>query len=88
MVNGIVKSSYKDGVFQPFVKLSGLSIESLKLNSMVEFAMLTINENAYILDTEEKSLLKSVNYDGGYSLISPYLNKQNMRMQEKYLQMN
>ena len=76
MVNGIVKSSYKDGVFQPFVKLSGLSIESLKLNSMVEFAMLTINENAYILDTEEKSLLKSVNYDGGYSLISPYLNKQ------------
>jgi len=76
MVNGIVKSSYKDGIFQPFVKLSGLSIESLKLNSMVEFAMLTINENAYILDTEEKSLLKSVNYDGGYSLISPYLSKQ------------
>lgn len=76
LTNGIVKSTYSNGVYEPFVKLSGLSIESMKLNSIAEFAMLTTNNNAYVLDREEKSLLRSFNYEGGYSLISPYLNKE------------
>ncbi len=76
LANGILKSSYKDGVFEPFVKLSGLSIESMKLDSIVEFAMITPNENAYVLDTKKKSLLRSINYEGGYSLISSYLDKE------------
>lgn len=75
LTNGILRSDYKDGILQPFVKLSGLSIESMKLNNIAEFAMLTSNDHAYVLDREEKSLLRSINYEGGYSLISKYLNK-------------
>lgn len=75
LANGILKSNYQDGALQPFVKLSGLSIESMKLKNIAEFAMLTSNDNAYVLDREEKSLLRSINYEGGYSLISKYLNK-------------
>lgn len=73
--SGILKSSYSNGTFQPFVKLSGLSIESMKATEIVEFAVLTLNENAYILDREKSSLLRSFNYDGGYSLVSPYLSR-------------
>jgi len=76
LTNGILKSEYKGGSFQPFVKLSGLSIESIKGEDIVEFAMLTVNENAYILDRGQKALLRSINYEGGYSLVSPYLEKE------------
>jgi len=76
LTNGILKSEYKGGAFQPFVKLSGLSIESIKGEDIVEFAMLTPNENAYILDRGQKALLRSTNYEGGYSLVSPYLEKE------------
>jgi len=76
LTNGVLKSEYKGGSFQPFVKLSGLSIESIKGEDIVEFAMLTVNENAYILDRGQKALLRSINYEGGYSLVSPYLEKE------------
>ncbi len=75
LTNGILKSEYKNGSFQSFVKLSGLGIESIKAKDPVEFAMITFNENAYILDRGQRALLRSVNYEGGYSLISPYLEK-------------
>jgi hypothetical protein len=68
--------SIKKDTFQPFVKLSGLSIESIKGEDVVEFAMLTVYENAYILDRGQKALLRSINYEGGYSLVSPYLEKE------------
>ena len=76
LTNGVLKSEYKDGSFQPFIKLSGLSIESIKGEDIVEFAMLTLNVNAYILDRGQKALLRSINYEGGYSLVSPYLEKE------------
>lgn len=74
--NGILKSTYSNGTFQPFVKLSGLSIESMKANGMVEFAVITPYENAYILDREKEALLRSINFEGGYSLVSVYLSKE------------
>jgi len=76
LTNGILKSEYKNGSFNSFVKLSGLSIESIKAEDTVEFAMITSNENAYILDRGQKALLRSINYEGGYSLVSPYLEKE------------
>lgn len=76
LTNGILKSEYKNGVFQSFVKLSGLGVENIKAGDAIEFAMITQNENAYILDREQKALLRSINYEGGYSLVSAYLEKE------------
>lgn len=73
--SGVLKASANDVGFDPLVKLSGLSIQSIGADEIVEFAVLTENENAYILDRGQKTLLKSVNYEGGYSLASSYLSK-------------
>ena len=73
--SGILKAEVAGEGFKPFVKLSGLSIQSIGANNIVEFAVLTTNENAYVLDREKKALLKSINFDGGYGLSSPYLSK-------------
>lgn len=74
--NGILKAKYTDKGFEPFVKLSGLSIQSIGAKDISEFAIITDNENAYILDRSQKTLLKSTNFDGGYSLPVPYLSKE------------
>lgn len=73
--SGVLRASANDVGFDPLVKLSGLSIQSIGAEKIVEFAVLTDNENAYILDRGQKTLLKSVNYEGGYSLASSYLSK-------------
>lgn len=74
--SGILKAKAIDGGFEPFIKLSGLSIQNIGADDISEFAVLTINENAYVLDRAEKTLLKSTNYSGGYSLAAPYLSKE------------
>ena len=78
--NGVLKAEATSSGFNSFVKLSGLSIQSMGIKDAVEFAVLTDNQNAYVLDRERESLLKSVNYDGGYSLASSYLSKEEYRV--------
>ena len=73
--SGILKAKSTDSGFEPLIKLSGLSIQSIGADDISEFAMLTDNENAYILDRAQKTLLKSTNYSGGYSLSAKYLSK-------------
>ncbi len=75
LTNGILKADVTDGGFKSLKKLSGLSIQSIGAKDIAEFAVLTDNENSYVLDREKKTLLKSINYDGGYSLSSPYFTK-------------
>ncbi len=74
--SGILKAKSISGGFEPLVKLSGLSIQNIGADDISEFAVLTINENAYVLDRAQKTLLKSTNYSGGYSLSAPYLSKE------------
>jgi len=74
--SGILKAKSVSGGFEPLVKLSGLSIQNIGADDISEFAVLTINENAYVLDRAQKTLLKSTNYSGGYSLSAPYLSKE------------
>lgn len=74
--SGVLKAESTDSEFKSFIKLSGLGIQSMGVKDVVEFAVLTDNQNAYLLDRGKKTLLKSVNYDGGYSLASPYLSKE------------
>jgi len=74
--SGILRASSTDTGFEPFVKLSGLSIQNIGADDISEFAMLTENENAYVLDRSQKTLLKSTNYSGGYSLSTKYLSKE------------
>ncbi len=76
-VNGILKSSLTDEEFDTFAKLSGLGIQNIGAKDPVEFAVLTVNENAYILDREQKTLLKSSNFGSGYGLSFPYVTDEN-----------
>jgi hypothetical protein len=73
--NGIVFASFEDSWFKPFATLSGLSIQSLAAEDIIEFAVLTENENVYILDRGQKSLLRATKYGTGYGLASKYLTK-------------
>ncbi len=75
LTSGILKAEASNEGFKSLNKLSGLGIQSIGAKDIAEFAVLTDNENAYVLDREKKSLLKSINYDGGYSLSSPYFTK-------------
>lgn len=74
--SGVLKAKAIDGGFESLSKLSGLSIQNIGADDISEFAVLTDNENAYILDRAKKTLLKSTNYSGGYSLSAPYLSKE------------
>ncbi|KKP43911.1 MAG: hypothetical protein UR34_C0009G0012 [candidate division WS6 bacterium GW2011_GWC1_33_20] len=74
--SGVVKAEFDGNWFKPFTKLSGLSMQSLGAKDIAEFAVLTENENIYILDREKESLLKSSNFGSGYGLSSPYVTNE------------
>jgi len=74
--NGILKAKLEDKGFKSFSKLSGLSIKNIGAEDPVEFAVLTVNENAYILDRGKNALLKSTNFGSGYGLSFSYITEE------------
>lgn len=72
--SGVVRAKLDGaGWFEPFEALAGLSIQSLDLEDMSEFAILTDSDNIYILDRASKALYKSSNYGSGYGLTYSYI---------------
>jgi hypothetical protein len=72
--SGVLRAKFDEsGWFGAFEQLSGLSIESLDLDDMSEFAILTDTDNVYILDKASKALYKSSNYGSGYGLSYSYI---------------
>lgn len=71
---GIVKAEFNaEEGFGPFKKLTGLSIDNIGGNKISEFAILTDDDNAYILNGEEGVLLKVFNYETGYGTPFKYI---------------
>lgn len=74
MDKGVVRAGFDDsGWFSAFEELSSLGNNSLGLDDMSEFAVLTESDNVYILDREKAALYKSSNYGSGYGLSYSYI---------------
>lgn len=74
--SGVVKAEFEGNWFKSFTTLSGLSIQNISAQDITEFAVLTANENVYVLDRKQKSLLRATKYGSGYGLASQYLTKE------------
>ncbi len=75
---GMAKASFdKGGWFKDFAALSGLSIEDVKSNEIVEMIILTDSDNVYLLSRDLQTVLKSTPaYGDRYGLSYPYLDKE------------
>ncbi|MCA9375011.1 hypothetical protein KC622_01630, partial [Candidatus Dojkabacteria bacterium] len=87
LTNGVLEAPFgsKDSEYKDFVQLSGLSISDFTISKPDEFAILTSNDNVYVLSKEKQAIFKSQKTEfGSYSLPYTYLSDPKLNTAEDF----
>lgn len=87
LTNGVLKASFGNNqeAYNDFTQLSGLSISDFSITKADEFAILTANDNVYVLSKEKQSIIKSQKTEfGSYTLPYTYLSDAKLATGEDF----
>jgi len=73
---GVLKSSFNNGFNDSFTLLTGVKARDVDDDSISEIAILTENDNIYLLSRNEGAILKSSRTGSGYGLTYPYVKSE------------
>lgn len=79
---GMLKASFdEEGWFSAFARLSGLGVDDIEIEDIVEMTVWTDSDNVYFLSKDKKSLLKSTPaYGDRYGLTYSYFGDESMAL--------